>query len=114
VHCSCSRCPATGNSDEKTAPQVDRPDYRVSCSHTPPASQRRVSDARLTPDEVEVLMAAVKANRDGHRDRTMVLITYRHGLRATELVDPRWTQVDLDNARLHVRRVKTASRPSIR
>jgi integrase len=36
----------------------------------------------------------------------MVLITYRHGLRAAELVDLRWDQVDFDNARLHVRRVK--------
>jgi integrase len=65
-----------------------------------------VSDVRLTPDEVEVLMAALKANRDGHRDKTMVLINYRHGPRVTELVDLRWSQVDLDNARLYVRRVK--------
>jgi integrase len=60
----------------------------------------------LTPDEVEALMAAVKANRHGHRDSTMVLITYRHGLRAAEVVDLRWSQIDLDNARLHIRRVK--------
>jgi site-specific recombinase XerD len=60
----------------------------------------------LTPDEVEVLIEAVKANRHGHRDSTMILVTYRHGLRAAELVDLRWSQVDLDNARLHVRRVK--------
>jgi integrase len=60
----------------------------------------------LTPDEVEVLIEGVKGNRYGHRDATMILITYRHGLRAAELVDLRWSQVDLDNARLHVRRVK--------
>src|SRR6516162_1072053 len=29
-----------------------------------------------------------------------------HGLRASELVDLRWEQVDLENAILHVRRVK--------
>jgi integrase len=51
-------------------------------------------------------MTAVKANRHAHRDSAMVPITYRHGLRAAELVDLRWSQVDLDNARLHVRRVK--------
>src|SRR5262245_65090124 len=29
-----------------------------------------------------------------------------HGLRASELVDLRWEQIDLENAILHVRRVK--------
>jgi integrase len=36
----------------------------------------------------------------------MVLLAYRHGLRAAELVDLRWSQVDLDNARAHVRWVE--------
>jgi integrase len=41
------------------------------------------------------------------RDSTMILMAFRHGLRAAELVDLRWDQVDLGrNACLHVRRVK--------
>jgi integrase len=36
----------------------------------------------------------------------MVLVAYRHGLRASELVDLRWEQVDSKTATLHVRRVK--------
>ena len=36
----------------------------------------------------------------------MVLIAFRHGLRASELVDLRWNLVDLENALLDVRRVK--------
>jgi integrase len=60
----------------------------------------------LTPAEVEKLLDVTKGNRHGHRDSTMVLLTYRHGLRAAEVVDLRWSQVDFDNARLHVRRVK--------
>jgi site-specific recombinase XerD len=55
---------------------------------------------------VNKLIKTASSNRYGHRDSTMVLITYRHGLRAAELVDLRWSQVDLDNARLRVRRVK--------
>jgi len=51
-------------------------------------------------------MTAVKGNRWGHRDATMVLVGYRHGLRAAELVDLRWDQVDFKTATLHVRRVK--------
>ena len=44
---------------------------------------------------------------------TMVLVAYRHGLRASELVDLRWDQVDFGTSTLHVRRVKTGtnSRP---
>jgi integrase len=60
----------------------------------------------LTEDEVERLMGAARKNRWGHRDATMVLVAYRHGLRALELVDLRWDQVDFRTATLHVRRVK--------
>jgi type 1 fimbriae regulatory protein FimB/type 1 fimbriae regulatory protein FimE len=61
----------------------------------------------LTEAEVERLIKAAKANRRGQRDATMILIAFRHGLRAAELVDLRWDQVDLGrNACLHVRRVK--------
>jgi integrase len=60
----------------------------------------------LTEGEVERLMDAARRNRHGPRDSTMILISYRHGLRPSELVDLRWDQVDLDAARLHVRRVK--------
>ena len=60
----------------------------------------------LTDAEVERLTDAAKSNRYGHRDQTMVLLAYRHGLRASELVDLRWDQVDFDNATLAVRRAK--------
>ena len=40
----------------------------------------------LTTAEIERLMAgARKSSRYGHRDATMILIGYRHGLRASEL-----------------------------
>jgi type 1 fimbriae regulatory protein FimB/type 1 fimbriae regulatory protein FimE len=60
----------------------------------------------LTEAEVERLMKAATGNRHGHRDATMVLVAYRHGLRAAEVVDLRWDQVDFKTATLHVRRVK--------
>jgi integrase len=59
--------------------------------------------------EVESLMEAAKANRYGHRDATMILIAFRHGLRAAELVALEWTQIDFATATLHVRRVKKGS-----
>jgi site-specific recombinase XerD len=60
----------------------------------------------LTEAEVEQLMAAARKNRWGHRDATMILVAYRHGLRVSELVDLRWDQIEFASGALHVRRVK--------
>jgi type 1 fimbriae regulatory protein FimE len=62
---------------------------------------------------VEHLMTeARKSGRYGHRDATMILIGFRHGLRASELCDLQWHQVELGAGRLHVRRAKSGS-PSV-
>jgi integrase len=60
----------------------------------------------LTETEIERLMAAAKSNRWGRRDALMILVAYRHGLRASELADLRWDQVEFATATMHVRRVK--------
>ena len=55
-----------------------------------------------------------KQNRSGHRDDTTILVAYRHGLRASELVALRWDDIDLATGRLHVRRAEErgCQRPS--
>jgi type 1 fimbriae regulatory protein FimB/type 1 fimbriae regulatory protein FimE len=63
----------------------------------------------LTEAEVDKLIKAAKDNRWGDRDAAMILVCYRHGLRAAELVDLRWDQVDFNSALLHVRRLKKGS-----
>src|ERR1051325_9328620 len=63
----------------------------------------------LTIDEVERLIEAAKTNRHGHRDALMVLLAFRHGLRAGEVVDLRWEQVDFKAAILHVQRLKNGT-----
>src|SRR6202163_225804 len=63
----------------------------------------------LTDAEVGRLTEAAKGNRWGQRDATMILTAYRHGLRAAELVDLRWDQVEFGAAVLHVRRVKNGT-----
>jgi type 1 fimbriae regulatory protein FimB/type 1 fimbriae regulatory protein FimE len=60
----------------------------------------------LTEREVERLIKAASENRWGHRDATAILIGYRHGLRASELVALRWDDIDLSAGKLHVRRAK--------
>jgi len=63
----------------------------------------------LTEAELERLLSAARGNRWAHRDGTMILVAYRHGLRAAELADLRWDQIDFATATLHVRRVKQGS-----
>ena len=81
---------------------------------TPRRAKKRELRSReyLTEQEVDALMAAARGNRYGHRDATMILIAFRHGLRASEAVDLRWDQVDFTRAVLHVRRVKGGT-PSV-
>jgi integrase len=60
----------------------------------------------LTPAEIDKLIEAAKGNRHGHRDATLILVAYRHGLRASELCELEWSQINWQEATLHVRRVK--------
>jgi integrase len=61
----------------------------------------------LSEREIERLMDyARKHARYGHRDATMILVAYRHGLRASEVCDLQWQQIELSEGRLHVHRVK--------
>jgi len=61
----------------------------------------------LTPGEMEQLItAAGKVGRYRHRDSTLLLLAYRHGLRVSELVELQWSQIDLKVGLLHVTRRK--------
>ena len=67
----------------------------------------------LTEKEIERLMdCARKHGRYGHRDVTMILVAYRHRLRASEVCDLRWHQIEFSEGRLHVHRVKNGT-PSV-
>ena len=39
----------------------------------------------------------------------MILVAYRHGLRASEVCDLQWQQIELSEGRLHVHRVKNGT-----
>ena len=80
--------------------------------HRRTATQPRVREY-LTQDEIERLMTAARSvGRHGHRDATLILIGYRHGLRVSELIALRWDQLDLKAGTLHVARLKNG-RPSV-
>ena len=70
------------------SPATEKCTVRQAAPRRKPNAEYR-SREHLTEREVEKLIEAVKDNRYGHRDATMVLLAYRHGLRASELVDLR-------------------------
>jgi type 1 fimbriae regulatory protein FimB/type 1 fimbriae regulatory protein FimE len=81
--------------------------YAVDGASAPVNSSVARTREYLTANEVEDLMAAArKSSRYGHRHASMILIDYRHGLRASEICDLQWHQVELNAGRLHVRRTK--------
>ncbi len=74
---------------------------------------RRPKNADVRPREYlfdkevsRMMKAAAKLRRYGHRDSTLILVTYRHGLRVAELIALLWDVVESDGGRLHVNRVK--------
>jgi integrase len=60
----------------------------------------------LLPAEIDRLIAATKHGRYPQRDATLILVTYRHGLRASELCNLEWSQIDFSTSTMHIRRVK--------
>lgn len=68
----------------------------------PPIRQRnQASRTReyLTPDEVDRMTIAARqtGGRLAERDALLIMMAYRHGLRASELIALRWDQIDLNS-----------------
>ena len=67
----------------------------------------------LTQSEIDLLLtAAKKYGREPDRNFAMILMGYRHGLRVSELVGMRWSQIDWRDERLDVPRAK-GGKPSV-
>lgn len=60
----------------------------------------------LVPAEVKKLIAATKGSRNEARDRCLLLLMFRHGLRVSEACGLRLAQVDIESRVLHVARLK--------
>jgi type 1 fimbriae regulatory protein FimB len=68
---------------------------------------KTVNDRKhLSGREFERLLEAVKGSRNEVRDRCLVLLTFRHGLRVSEACGLVLEQVDVENRVLHVARLK--------
>ncbi|WP_299490273.1 tyrosine-type recombinase/integrase [uncultured Shewanella sp.] len=60
----------------------------------------------LTQDEISKLLTAAKKGRHGIRDYLCLLMMYRHGLRVSELISLKLTDLNLSQSRLWVNRLK--------
>ena len=78
----------------------------------PPIKEAKPDNERdyLTPDEMGRLIEGVrKSGRYPHRDSTLLLLMYRHGLRVGETVDLQWKDVNFTTKHLYVKRLKRGS-----
>lgn len=60
----------------------------------------------LTEAEFKTFLEAAKKSRNGVRDYCLMMMIFRHGLRASEAVDVRFSDLDLDSGQIYVRRLK--------
>jgi type 1 fimbriae regulatory protein FimB/type 1 fimbriae regulatory protein FimE len=78
---------------------------------TPPLRRKNIElrpREHLTEAEVGLLVesATARSGRHGRRDAAMILLAFRHGLRAGELAATTWDQLDLDRGLFRVRRLR--------
>jgi type 1 fimbriae regulatory protein FimB len=78
-----------------------KPKTRNVKSHELNPRRRHLDEA-----EIEAFLSAAKQTRHGARDYAMMLLTYRHGLRVSELVGLRLTDISLKTGQIHIRRSK--------
>ena len=67
---------------------------------------RKVKKTYLTAQEVSQLIAVAKKTRYPKRDTALILLSFRHGLRAGEAVQLQWHQINLDSGKIHISRLK--------
>lgn len=60
----------------------------------------------LTPDQVQALIKAARSGRHGDRDALMISLAWHHGLRVSELIALRWSDIDWKRADTAVTRLK--------
>ena len=60
----------------------------------------------LVLTEIDRLIAATRGSRNEARDRCLLLLMFRHGLRVSEACGLKMSQVDIESRVLHVARLK--------
>src|SRR6267154_551990 len=61
----------------------------------------------ITPDELERMIKRAKSDRYAKRNECMLLVGFSFGLRVSELLNLKVEGIDLDNAQIHLERLKS-------
>ena len=69
---------------------------------------RTVETNYLSSRDVTALLEAAKTSRYPIRDRALIILAFRHGLRASEAVGLKWGQIQLKDAKIYVKRLKNS------
>ena len=75
------------------------------CPTTPVNAHERTRDY-LTEEEFRCLLVGTRASRYRWRNTAMLMLTFYHGLRASELCRLRRVDVDLTHGRIWIARLK--------
>lgn len=95
----------------------------ITCSVTPlkivgsapprrPTNESARAREYFLPEEIDALRAAVQSNRYPVRDEAIIVMSYRHALRVSELVGLRWKDIDPVRRTIHIRRKKRRGEPA--
>lgn len=60
----------------------------------------------LTAKEIQSMMQAVRHGTTGERDYCLILLAFRHGMRVSELLGLNYSDLDLKEGRINIRRLK--------
>jgi integrase len=81
----------------------------VNCRGGRPLNSELRDREYLLESEITRLITAAKSNADvflATRNHLIILLSYRHGLRISELTALTWNQIELEEARIHIKRLK--------
>jgi integrase len=60
----------------------------------------------ITPEELQAMIKIAKSDRYAKRNECMLLLGFSFGLRVSELLELKIEDIDLENAQIHVKRLK--------
>ena len=90
----------------RSGPRESTKRRNVKSSLSLATDHRSRTEDYLDATEIDLLLKAAKAGRYGTRDSLLLMMLYRHGLRVSEAISLRVTDVNLQQARLWVNRLK--------
>jgi site-specific recombinase XerD len=104
-------CPENPNRIKVSAMVNPQPESTIlsNPSQIPTTSPNNSNRRRyLVPDEVKRLLAQSQSSTSvyRHRNTTMILMAYIHGLRCSELISLQWHQIDLKSGSIAIARLK--------